>query len=138
MNNSINGITNIGNVNVKSAPITPTVKRVSTIPWANIRNSTASAFSTFSTWCANAWRHLLHIRINYTFFIAALLLLFLDQQGYLDSFPALQWAAGVELRLYNWFFDLLHSLCRWLIDLQWPSNGLLAEFAEWLKYIMLG
>lgn len=79
------------------------------------------------------------IRINYMSLIAALLLVMAYEAGLLDSFPALQWLAGVELRLWNWFSGLIMDLANWLFtfipEIHIP---ILSDFFEWARYILLG
>ena len=79
------------------------------------------------------------IRINYMSLIAALLLVIAYEAGLLESFPALQWLAGVELRLWNWFSGLIMDLANWLFtfipEIHIP---ILSDFFEWARYILLG
>lgn len=79
------------------------------------------------------------IRINYMSLIAALLLVMAYEAGLLESFPALQWLAGVELRLWNWFSGLIMDLANWLFtfipEIHIP---ILSDFFEWARYILLG
>ena len=79
------------------------------------------------------------IRINYMSLIAALLLVMTYEAGLLESFPALQWLAGVELRLWNWFSGLIMDLANWLFtfipEIHIP---ILSDFFEWARYILLG
>ena len=79
------------------------------------------------------------IRINYMSLIAALLLVMAYEAGLLESFPALQWLAGVELRLWNWFSGLIMDLANWLFtfipEIHIPISS---DFFEWARYILLG
>lgn len=79
------------------------------------------------------------IRINYMSLVAALLLVMASEAGMLESFPALQWLAGAEIRLWNWFSGLIFDFANWLFrispEIQIP---ILSDIFEWAKYILLG
>ena len=79
------------------------------------------------------------IRINYMSLIAALLLVMAYEAGLLESFPALQWLAGVELRLWNWFSGLIMDLANWIFTIAPEIHiPILSDFFEWARYILLG
>ena len=79
------------------------------------------------------------LRFNYLSLIAALLLVMASEAGLLESFPALQWLAGAELRLWNWFSGLIMGLANWIFtfipEIHIP---ILSDFFEWARYILLG
>ena len=79
------------------------------------------------------------IRINYMSLIAALLLVMTYEAGLLESFHALQWLAGVELRLWNWFSGLIMDLANWIFTIAPEIHiPILSDFFEWARYILLG
>lgn len=79
------------------------------------------------------------IRINYMSLIAALLLVMAYEAGLLESFPALQWLAGAELRLWNWFSGLIMDLANWIFTITPEIHiPILSDFFEWARYILLG
>lgn len=95
------------------------------------------AFEQFITKHLN---RLFHVRVSYTPIIAALLLVWLNNAGYLADFPALVWMAEVLLRLWNWFMSIMQILAYWTTDMlkffqSWPILG---DIAEWFQYIFFG
>ena len=79
------------------------------------------------------------IRINYMSLIAALLLVMTSEAGMLDNFPALQWLAGAEMRLWNWFSGLFMNLSNWIFENTSEIRiPILSDIFEWAKYILLG
>ena len=79
------------------------------------------------------------IRINYMSLIAALLLVMTYEAGLLESFPALHWLAGAELRLWNWFSGLIMDLANWIFTIAPEIHiPILSDFFEWARYILLG
>lgn len=79
------------------------------------------------------------LHFNYLSLIAALLLVMASEAGLLESFPALQWLAGVELRLWNWFCGLLYAFFNWFFEFVGELNiPILDSIVEWLDYIIRG
>lgn len=79
------------------------------------------------------------LRFNYLSLIAALLLAMSSEAGLLESFPALQWLAGAELRLWNWFSGLIMDLANWIFTIAPEIHiPILSDFFEWARYILLG
>lgn len=79
------------------------------------------------------------IRINYMSLIAALLLVMTSEAGMLDNFPALQWLAGAEMRMWNWFSGLLMDLANWIfVNTPEIRIPILSDILDWANYILIG
>lgn len=108
--------------------------------WSKAKSELKKAVKTLVQNISALLMHLVHIRHCYTPLIAALLLVWLNNAGYLADFPALVWMAEVLLRLWNWFMSIMQILAHWATDIlkffqSWPILG---DITEWFQYIFFG
>ena len=78
--------------------------------------------------------------LNYPALIVALLLLFSANAGYLESYPNLEWIAGVILRAWDFCLGILRLIFEaimWFLSLlePWPIFG---DLYRWLEGLLFG
>ena len=97
--------------------------------WPRLQQAGSSVFATGRT----AGKRIARAKINWLAILAIVVLVYMAQNGMMDSMPELKWLIESTVRLIEWAIGLVHKFFRWGLNLPMPKLGVFEMLNEWLR-----